>query len=143
MAQESRSAGSEEIARWCKTVVRFLADTGHLPTAVRDQLTSIVSAAEQARNAKGLRQAQRDLQEMIRVLRPEETAKLDELLASLGGPTSSEPRDEVARILRRGTPVTEDEYRLLMSRVEEIFQDPSKKDEVDAINKLLAAFDSQ
>jgi hypothetical protein len=142
MAQKSTAAAdSDEIARWCKTVLGYLADTGHLPPAHHDYLRKVVSSNQERRNTKGLRQIQRDFQEMIKGLRPDEIAKLDQLLASLGGPTSSEPREEVARILKRGKIDTDDEYQLLMSRIDEIFQDPSKKDEVEAINKLLAASD--
>jgi hypothetical protein len=134
----TNDADSEAMAKWCRTVLRFLADRGHLNEPMRVQLEGIVSDCATRRDVRGLRQVQRDFREMTRALSGDDRGRLDGLLSGFSGPTTSQERGEIAAILARGEVENEDEYRLLMGRVDEIFQDPSKNDELEAINNLLA-----
>jgi hypothetical protein len=124
------------VTGWCRTVVRFLGEGGHLSKPMQAQLEAVIANCEQKRDLRGMRHVQRDLRQMIRLVGKPERARLDSILSALQGPTSDVERD-IAQILTRGTVETEDEYRLLMDRVNEIFQDPAREGELAAINKAL------
>jgi hypothetical protein len=70
--------------------------------------------------------------------------RLDDQLRSEFGKGLREEHDSEGRvreILKKGTIATEDEYRLLSERADEIHQDASKRDELARINQLLVDHD--
>jgi hypothetical protein len=104
-------------------------------------LEKAVDAALGRSDLRGLKMVRRDLTEWVRGLSGGEVAKLDALLrAQFGEGLTDEAkaqRKEVQNIVRRGCIETDDEYRLLVSYLDEIYRDPSRKEEVEAINALL------
>ena len=46
----------------------------------------------------------------------------------------------IVKLLKKGKITKPDEYELLFNRVDEIYADPSKADEVKRLNELLAAY---
>jgi hypothetical protein len=96
-------------------------------------------------STKPIKVLARFLAEWAQMLPPDLNEQLDELLrskgqTSLGSAAASRAR-QVQRILERGVIESDDQHRLLLSRVEEIFRDESKQDEVARINALLAKDD--
>ena len=49
---------------------------------------------------------------------------------------------KIQRIIKRGRVNTDDEFRLLSNRVDEIYADDSKKDEVEVLNKLMGDYEN-
>jgi hypothetical protein len=129
------------LAQWCRTVIQFLADKsgGMHPLS---NASSIVNALESTNDRAGLTMIQKDLREDIRDLKPADRAELNGRLAGHGEDLNlaeAKRSAEIARILRQGAASTHDEYRMLMERVDEIFQNERKQAELEAINRVLAA----
>ena len=81
-----------------------------------------------------------DVREWPDDLPPDEWERLDrELRERFGWGLSEEVKkflQEVERILRRGRIESDDEYGLLQSRIDEIYADDSKREELDRIGEL-------
>lgn len=48
---------------------------------------------------------------------------------------------KINRIIQRGHLKSDDEFRMLSSRVDEIYADDSKKNEVEILNKLMGDYE--
>ena len=97
-----------------------------------------------AADLRSLRAYKNDLYHVATALPKHEYAELDRLLKErfgmgLRGKLTSE---EIAfnNVLQRGKIIDEDEYRMLEERAEEIWDDPTKADELERVNKLLSAY---
>ncbi len=81
---------------------------------------------------------------LIEMFRPSEKVELSRLLKEkLNGETDQGDLKRIAKInkiIKRGKINTLSEYALLKQRVEEIYADESKSNEVELINNLLAEF---
>ncbi|UII34129.1 hypothetical protein LVD17_09915 [Fulvivirga ulvae] len=68
--------------------------------------------------------------------------KLNEILETKFGSGLNDEAEKkgINQILKKGKVTTEDEYRLLLNRIEEIHTDPLKKEEVERINLLLIEY---
>lgn len=143
-----KAPGSPEelisLADWCRTVVRFIASTGTNVPMFADYERAVERAFQRG-DLRGLKMVQRDCAEWAKGLRAEERRKLDGLLRAQtrGGLTEKveAERREAAEILRRGRIESDEEYRLLATRLDEIYADDARKEEVEAINRLLRTKD--
>ncbi|MCL4684864.1 hypothetical protein KJ059_08940 [Myxococcota bacterium] len=135
----------KELRDWCIAILQFMAQV--------DPSSGVFAHAEQATEAafqrgdlRGLKMVARDVREWATALSPADQQRLDEVLREQFGRGLTEEaeglRAEVGRILRRGQIDTQDEYRLLLSRADEIYADPSKQDELKSINELLAGYEA-
>jgi hypothetical protein len=124
------------VAEWCKVVLGFLLEKRLLDVHLHRQLLSVASQTEAEGDLRGLRQIKRDLKDMARHIPKKDATELSRLLELTTGDNKDD--SELATILNRGTVETEEEARFLMTRVDEIFQDPSKRDELKFINQMLA-----
>jgi hypothetical protein len=92
-----------------------------------------------------MRIMRRDDNEAIRDLSPEEQRRLKAILAEeVGTDLDAERRAELGKIdelVRAGRIKTEDDYRLVLGRVEVIYDKPGAAEEVGRLNKLLRDFD--
>lgn len=90
--------------------------------------------------------AYRDDNEWARGFGKQERDKLNLLLQERFGhgleKGKRELRKQAAAILKRGSIVEADEFRILETRLDSILDDPSKQKEVDKINALLATVKS-
>jgi len=86
----------------------------------------------------------RDFAEWTRGFPDESRGKLDQRLRSrLGSGLEEQDQatlNEVRAVLRGGCIKSDDEYRLLLARVEQIYADDSKAEGVGRINELLAVY---
>ena len=131
------------LAEWSRVILAFIGEITSEPGLLRSFEAGVDRSVER-RDLRGLRMMSKDLTEWARSLSVRDQEKLDQLLRARFGHGLSEAaedaRGEINRILRRGQIDTQDEYRLLMSRAEEIYADDSKAGELEQINRLLAAF---
>jgi hypothetical protein len=93
---------------------------------------------------RGLRTYKNDLVQMTRGLRAADVKTLDDELTSKFGVGIKDMRSaqklRMAIVVHRGFIETDEEYRMLEERAEEIWDDPSKKDEFDRLNRALSAY---
>lgn len=144
-ANSQREAEMKELRDWCVVIIRFLAEFDP-SSGVFAQSEQAIEAAFQRGNFRGLKMVASDVREWTTALSPSDQQRLDQLLRSrLGRGLTEEAKEvssEIDRILRRGQIDTQDEYRLLVSRADEIYADDSKRAELEKINELLAAYES-
>lgn len=96
---------------------------------------------------KGFREAYRDINEMTKSLSPIDYKQLNTQLTEKFGVSLGHIDKSITKtieaILKKGKISTREEYILLLKRIDEIYADHSKEDEVECLNKLLAAFDEK
>lgn len=98
-------------------------------------------------NLRGSRLLYQDLNDWAKDLPPKELEELNQILLEKFGfnlkKYDSKNSAKIKRIIKRGTINNDDEYRLLLDRVDEIYADENTKDEVDILNGLLADYDKR
>jgi len=142
-ADDERNTELAFLRDWCITVARSMGGAG-FPGALEME-ERLIEKAYEAGNLKGLKLVARDKVEMMRLAPPEERERLNALLRSKfgreHGKIGRNDAKEIARILKRNRIMNEDEGRLLLVRANEIHTDESKRDELEAINRLLSVYE--
>lgn len=145
VASSQREAEMKELRDWCIVILQFMSQLDP-SSGLYAQGEQAIKAAFQRGNHRGLKMVASDVREWATALSPAYRQRLDQNLRARFGrgliEKADESRGEVERILRRGQIDTQDEYRLLMSRVEEIYADESRRTELEKINELLAAYEA-
>lgn len=133
----------QDLGQWCRAIAEFLTSEPRLPEG-QAFLDAIDKAVEQG-NARGLKMAERDLAAWARSISPERQEELERtLVARFGRGLQQELNDElreIQQIVARGKIATPDEYRLVVSRLDEIYADESKQQEVRTLNDLMTEYD--
>jgi hypothetical protein len=133
----------EHLKAWCLAIVRFLRELDTSPS-LYSQLEEAIEAAFERGDLRGLKMVSRDLEEWAMGLPSASQRQLNNMLHARFGielaVIARQRAREVARILKRGAIADEDEYRLLSTRADQIYADASKRDELDSIDRLMAAF---
>lgn len=119
---------------------------GQIPLYV--DLKKTVEDAYNNNNFKVLREVNKELNVwLVEMFRPDEKKELSRLLKEkLNEDTEQEDLkriEKISKIIKRGKINTLAEYSLFQQRVEEIYADDTKKEEVEILNTLLAAFHTQ
>lgn len=96
-------------------------------------------------NIAGLRHMFNDLIEWAKGMRITEIEELNQLLkqkfnADLKD-VSKQTSKRIVKIIQKGKITTEDEFRIMISYVDEIYDDPKRKNELQIINQLLTDFE--
>jgi hypothetical protein len=134
---------------WCIAVLRFIHDRASeqgagISPRLQEVAENGIESAFKRRDIRGLKTASRDLLEWVNGFPDQIRNDLDEILRTefgFGLKTSERDRNkEIAGILKREFVNDEDEYRLLESRIDEIYADETKKAELERINRILLAF---
>ena len=134
---------------WCIAVLRFIHDKASeqgagITPRLQEVAENGIESAFKRQDIRGLKTASRDLLEWVNGFPDQIRKDLDKILRAevgIGLKTSQQDRNrEIAKIIKRGSVKSEDEYRLLESRIDEIYADESKKAELARINKVLLAF---
>ena len=94
---------------------------------------------------KGFQQGYRDINEMANSLSSLDLKELNILLQKRFGKdllsaNKKDVKSKIEKILRKGKISNASEYELLLARVEEIYSDEGKKDEVERLNALLTDY---
>jgi hypothetical protein len=128
---------------WCMVTLDYLAEVS--PWA--DDFRQAVSAASTKGNVEGLRMCVSDLREWVSYAPPADRQRVHErLLAKVGHglyEVDLARNKRLASILKRGRIATDNEFRLLMARVDEIYEDEGKQAEVNRINELLSEYEDR
>jgi hypothetical protein len=149
--QESRQAELDFLMRWSRAVFEYIESTvPEAQVALLAPIYGILDEAHRSKNLKGLRSIAKDLLESTSGMKEDQRAELDQQLRTrfgtglqLSGPHARVEAAMLARILDRGTIESATEYRLILERVERLYEDESRAAEVKRLNDLLAAYHSE
>lgn len=109
------------------------------------QLYPIISEVFDKKNLRGMRMMYNDINEMAGGFSLHKLTELNRILREKFGSDLNKAREKVVakinRIAQRGYLKNDDEFRLLYSRVDEIYADDSKKEEVEILENLMADYE--
>lgn len=127
----------EQLRVACLAILEYFNPRGELGE-LADEFRAAVQGAYMRRDLRGLRSLRRDFQEWLRDLPTEARVELERSLALLNVPA---PPSDLEVALARGRIETEDEYRAVLSRVEDIYDDPARESDITRLNALLSEYD--
>lgn len=97
------------------------------------------------KDLRGMKMMYNDINEMAGDLSPHQLNELNRILRAKFGFDLNKAHDKflakINRIVQRGYLKNDDEFRLLYSRVDEIYADDSKKEEVEILEKLMGDYE--
>lgn len=129
----------EQLRCVCDAMARFLGERKYL--ANPELFFSALQDAYARQSLPALRAAQVDLSQRVRRLNPSEKAELQLRLGTLS--TSYNPAGEIDQlveaVLSRGVIESDEEYEMVLARVEEAQENPSRDLEVKQLNRLVDA----
>jgi hypothetical protein len=133
------------LKEWCTSILQF-EKALYAPAPSEGGLLEIVQRTYLERDLRGMRVLAKDLNEVPRDWWPSEKLReLNRLLKERFGEDLADLkcRDlaSISRIRKRGKIRTENEFRLVHERAEEIWDDEGKRDEMEALNKLLEDYE--
>jgi hypothetical protein len=133
------------IRDWCLTILDFMIDRygqHHSFVTQKDLIIKIYNAQD----LRGLRYIYRDSNEWGKNLPTlESTEELNKMLCEKFGKDlqacSKQNLLKIKKIIKRGNISNEREFRVVHNRVNEIYQDSTKKEEIEILNNLLSKFE--
>lgn len=109
------------------------------------QLYQVISEAFDKKNLRGMRMMYNDNNEMARGLSLNKLTELNHILREKFGFDLDKAHDKVLAkinlIVQRGYLDNDDEFRLLFSRVDEIYEDDNKEKEVEILENLMNKYE--
>jgi hypothetical protein len=147
MEKKTYELEMEHIKDWCVVILDFItaknANFKAFAEPTKDNLNKYYKSYNQ-RLYKGFQQSYRDINEMAKALSPSEYGELNAILnerfgKDLNGINPITDK-KIVKVLKEGKISSPTEYELLLNRVEEIYSDESKKEEVVKLNELLANY---
>jgi hypothetical protein len=140
-----REAELSAIRQRCITILDFLVRTGERSGLV-DKIRQVVQTSYERHDLRGLRMVVRDLEESISALPARKQKELDAVLHQQGQLTRTESKENVRRrvegIVQNGKIRNAREFALLLNWADAIHADDSKREDLEQIDLLLAAFHS-
>ena len=109
------------------------------------EMATAVNNAYKRHDLRALRTARADLDSWLRELPPDQQQLAKEALRKVGADVESDRSRELLRIRvieGEGRIASDDDYRLVKDRVEEIAEDPASHSELVALTLLLRAYDT-
>lgn len=122
--------------------IEFLRDRGLGDQGARE-MTAAISRAYERNDLPALRTARGDLDAWLRELPPDRQRLAKDTLLRLGADVDADRQQELIRIRAveaEGRITTDDDYRLVKDRLEEIAEDPASHTEVAVLARLLHAY---
>lgn len=146
MAKQLNDRQIKELSQtkeWCLAILNFMiSKNGETPGL--KMFVEVIIDSYQKQNLKGLKYVNKDINEWARGLPLSDVDELNKLLWNRFGEDLSKQTNrnlvKIAQIIKKGKIANEDEYRLLLIRVDEIYKDESKQDELQTLNNLLADY---
>lgn len=143
---EKQQKELDYIKEWCLMILNFMISKNsniHIITQTKD----IILETYNSQNIKGLRYCNKDIIEWAKGLPKSDLVELNKLLQDKFGEdlgkNANRDLSKISQVIKKGKISSDDEYRLLLSRVDEIYNDTSKQDEVQTLNRLLVDFDKK
>lgn len=128
------------LKNWCLTIVNFLIELdGESP--IFSELKSVINKSYDVKNLKALRHCKKDINEWARGIPIQETSKLNILLLEKFGESLEVSKRKIELILKKGKINSQEEYNILLNKVEDIYDKDGKENEIETLNKLLAQYE--
>lgn len=141
---KSYDMGFEELKDWCLLVLDFI-ESKHSPS-ILGNLKEDVNLAYENGDFRPLKTLYRDLNEWVSGFPIVYQTELNDLLLTKFGRLLNEYAIKsisiLNKIIKKGKIENEDEYRIVMARIDQIYDDSTKKDELQKLNQLLFNHDS-
>lgn len=138
-AGKSKAKELALLAKQCQTILTFAESKG-----LQGGLHEVLAEAIRRGDLRGIRSLASDLFEMVRGLPENEQYQInDELVKKSGSglPELTRKRERrISKIRKRGKIVGEEECRLVLERVDEMYSDSQQRDEIMKLNEMLAAY---
>ncbi|PJJ80287.1 hypothetical protein [Mucilaginibacter auburnensis] len=133
------------IKDWCLTIIHFLLEKYGLDVVLK-MFEEVVVKSYNEQNLRGSRYLIKDINEFAKELPENDLNELNLLLNKTFGKDLLKDDDKIAKkiiqILKKGKITTEAQFRLVLGRVEQIYQNPDSLEEVERLNKLLSEFET-
>jgi cold shock CspA family protein len=146
MAKKLNSSQIKElihIKEWCFTIMDFMI-SHYEGKDVFVQFSEVIKEGFNKQDLRGMRHVYKDTNEWAKGLPFAHIEELNQILNDKFGEDLKKQTDgdtiKINRIIKKGKINSEDEYRLVLNRVDEIYADDSNKEEVLKLNELLATF---
>lgn len=128
------------IKEWCLTIMEFMMSY-YKKKEIFEEFVDIVKNSFFKQDLRGIKYLYNDTNEWIKDLPDSEVKKLNQILydkfkVDLQCQNNKDIK-KIRQIVKRGKISNEDEYRLLLSRVEDIYDKTENQDEVEQLNRLL------
>jgi hypothetical protein len=140
---EKQQVELDYIKEWCLAILNFMISKNS-NTPIITQTKDVILETYNGQNIKVLRYCKRDVNEWAKGMPQSDFVELNKLLQDKFGEdlikNANRDLSKISQVIKKGKISSEDEYRLLLSRVDEIYNDKSKQDEVQTLNKLLVDF---
>lgn len=128
----------------CLLFNRFLIERAGMHAPLFDETNNLLEKAYQEKNIKVLKDADSDINEQVKhmplSLALELKKNFKEKLNIDFNVVEKVRIKTIEKILKKGEISSPEEYELLYNRVDEIYADPKKVDEIKRLNELLAAY---
>ena len=128
----------------CLLFNQFLINRAGVPAQLLEETNKLLEKAYQEKNIKALKAADSDNNEQVRHMPLQLALELKKLFKeklNIDFDVVDKVRIKtIEKILKKGKISKPEEYELLLNRVDEIYADPNKTDEVKRLNELLAAY---
>lgn len=133
----------EYIKEWCLTILNFmLQKNGN--SSIIDETKNVVIENYNNKNIVGLKYCYTDINEWAKGLSSTDKRDLNNLLMREFGEDikiyTEKENGKVFDILRNGKIANEDEYRLILNRIDEITEEKGRQTEIKKLNKLLSEY---
>ncbi|OJV35346.1 MAG: hypothetical protein BGO33_08735 [Bacteroidia bacterium 43-41] len=130
------------LKEWNETIINFLILKSKDNSL--DIFHQIITETFNKSDLRGMRMIYKDLNEGANDLPLMELNELNQLLSKKFGRNLTEYNNKnlakIKRIVKKGNISNEEEYRLILNRVEEIYADDTQKDETKILNMLLTNY---
>ena len=129
----------DHLNEWCLSILNYIVIT-HGENSMFLQYIEVVVEAYQKQKLEVLRRCLKDVNEWAKGLSKSDINELNKLLTIKFGYNLSKPSNKLTAIIQRGKINSEDEYRLLLNRIDEIYENETNTKELETLNKLLADY---
>jgi TRAP-type mannitol/chloroaromatic compound transport system substrate-binding protein len=131
----------------CQLFNQFMIEKAGMPAQLFEETNRLLEKAYDEKNIKILKAADADNNEQVKHMPLPLALELKSFLKqklNIDFDVIDNLRIEaIEKVLQRGKIVNSQEYELLLNRVDEIYTDNSKKEDVKKINELLATYHKQ
>ena len=128
---------------WCEMIIHFMLSKAGPNNSLKEVL-NLVKGIYHKKNLAGLKSIKKDLGEWVKVLSRPDLFELNILLQNKFGENLDNDANKIIRVIEkiisRGKIINDEEYELIVKRVEEIYENENNKLEIETLNILLVNY---
>jgi hypothetical protein len=132
------------IKDWCLTIMDFIFSKSDQPLILA-VFNDAINNGYDTQNLRGMRYVYRDTSEWGRGLSLRDIEELNKILYEKFGEDlntcSKRDLSKINKIIKKGKIANENEFRIVLSRIDEIYHDSAKNEEIEILNMLLRKYE--